>query len=175
MLVCLTISSTFIASTTMLIGAIEQSTQLYVYANLILVLDTFLNAICFMLQFKFNKIMYFKICGCCHFNCYKFMTKTAILEESVLNCDVNTGHTSRELTTRTATTDIVGKTEITKPHHKYNGIHASLSLNSNVSDTEKGRGKEKEKEKEKEKTGNDSDVAATNVTSEIEIVDHDND
>ena len=177
-MVCLSISSTFIASTTMLMGAIDQSIQLYVYANLILVFDTFLNAICFMLQFKFNKIIYFKICGSCHFNCYKCMTKTAILEKSVLNehglkvginSDVNTVTatvtttpitSSREATkSRGGTTDSnINNTEISKSekrgdkkHNKYNGIHVSLSINSNVSDTEKKKEKEKEKEKEQEK------------------------
>ena len=219
MLVCLSISSTLISSTAVLIGAIEQSIQLYVYSNLIVVFDIFFNSICFMLQFHFNKNIYFKICGWCHFQCYK-----CILEKSVsndirtshdlrfrVNSDVNTGvnagtttpksrTNSRSIardpiattaiqtsTTRKETADIIGIIDVSKPDKKrgkYNGIHTSLSINSNVSDTEK----EKEKEKNigfKNGNGNDSDVSIPNPIPEtesndkesepmeIEIVDHD--
>ena len=72
-LVSISVITSVGSGTLLLYGIIDfdQSRNFYVIANLFITLDTFINALCFMLQFSFNNKVYLRLCFCCHQLCYK--------------------------------------------------------------------------------------------------------
>ena len=66
-----------IASTFLLVGSlIQSSTENFVEANFLIILDAFINAICFMLQFSFNRNYYSKLCKFCHKRCKNYISES---------------------------------------------------------------------------------------------------
>ena len=49
--------------------------NVYVVTTLIIMIDAFINTVCFTLQFGFNKKWYFMVCGCCQRQCTRLVVR----------------------------------------------------------------------------------------------------
>ena len=67
--------TTLFSSTCYFIGAIIQSENMYSIMNFFITLDTFVNIVCFVLTFSFNRYYYIIICHCCHIQCKNCMLR----------------------------------------------------------------------------------------------------
>ena len=71
-LVLMCIITTLFTSSWMLYGIFDPKPSHYVMSNFFIILDTFINCVCFMLQFSVNNNYYKKICKYCHIPCRNY-------------------------------------------------------------------------------------------------------
>ena len=80
-LVTVSVITTLATSVIFFLGAWSNSPIFFVISNLFIAFDGFVNALCFMLQFSFNKRYYFLICRCCHIQCQSCVVSKKMREQ----------------------------------------------------------------------------------------------
>ena len=80
-LVSISVVTTLLTSVVFILGAVNGSSTFFVVSNFFISIDGFVNALCFMLQFSFNKKYYFFICRCCHIQCQSCVVSKKMREQ----------------------------------------------------------------------------------------------